>query len=196
MMSDKIRETIVRAASKRMAHYGYSKTSMNEIAADCEMSVGNLYRFYKNKEAIAVASAHACLCEKAVQSEVAAEGVGTAFDRLYGYLCARLGFMHKFVSETPHMHEIVELISTRHQDLLQLYEKRAVDYLAMVLKEGQFKGTVKSGDVESMAADLYRATMCFNMPMCMYGLLAEKEQQLYSLLKTIFKGLGSQKEEG
>lgn len=191
-MNDETRDKIVSAARKRMAHYGYSKTSMNEIAADCGMSVGNLYRFYKNKEAIATAGAEVCFREKAEVSEAAAMGSRTAFEQLHAYLHARLGYMHGFVSETPHMHEMVELISTRHLDLLQSYEDRAIHYLAGIIREGQSDGSVKPGDAEVIAADLYRATLCFNIPLCMYGPLGEMEVQLKSLLETIFRGLGSQ----
>lgn len=194
-MNDETRDTIVSAARKRMAHYGYSKTSMNEIAADCGMSVGNLYRFYKNKEAIAIAGAETCFREKAEVSEAAAGDQTNAFEKLYAYLEARLGYMHKFVSETPHMHEMVELITTRHQNLLQSYEIRAIHFMAEIIKEGQLDGSVKPDDAEAMAADIYRATMCFNIPLCMYGALDEKEVQLKSLLETMFRGLGNRKGE-
>ena len=49
------RETILRAAGNRILHYGYNKTTMSEIAADCGMSAGNIYRFYPSKIDIAEA---------------------------------------------------------------------------------------------------------------------------------------------
>ena len=125
-MTDLTHEQILEAAKARFAHYSYGKTTMAEIAADCDMSVGNLYRFFKNKEAIATAGADTCFREKAEISEAAAKSNTTALEQLHGYLLARLRYMHKFVSKTPHMHEMVELISTRHVDLLQLYENRAI----------------------------------------------------------------------
>lgn len=191
-MNEETRNRIISAAGGRFAHYGYGKTTMVEIAKDCDMSVGNLYRFYKNKEAIAVAGAECCFREKAESSEAAVQSNSSVFEQLYGYLNTRLGYMHRFVSETPHMNEMVELISTCHKELLQSYEERAIQYMAGIIREGQSNGTVKPGDAEGMAADLYRATMCFNIPLCMYGPLDEKEVQLKSLLKTVYRGLGSQ----
>ena len=46
---DTVREKIVEAAKKRFSHFGYAKTTMAEVAADCEMSPGNLYRFFPGK---------------------------------------------------------------------------------------------------------------------------------------------------
>ena len=54
---DNIREQIVEAAKKRFSHFGYAKTTMAEVATDCAMSPGNLYRFYPGKLDIAEAIA-------------------------------------------------------------------------------------------------------------------------------------------
>ncbi len=190
-MSDETRNRIISAAGERFAHYGYGKTTMAEIAKDCEMSVGNLYRFYKNKEAIAAAGAEACFLEKAETSEEAVDRAESALEQLSAFLTARLQYMYKFVSETPHMHEMVELISTKHKDLLQHYEDRAIDYMASIIKSGQQRGEIREGDPLAMATNLYRAMICFNMPLCMFGALDEKEVQLRSLLETFFVGLGN-----
>ena len=58
-MNDKTdtRKEILTAARERFSHYGYSKTTMSEIAKDCEMSAGNIYRFFASKLDIAEAMA-------------------------------------------------------------------------------------------------------------------------------------------
>ena len=52
--ADLIREKIIVAARERFAHYGYPKTTIAELAEDCAMSSGNIYRFFKGKIDIAV----------------------------------------------------------------------------------------------------------------------------------------------
>src|SRR3954462_2555402 len=54
---DAVRTQIVDAAKKRFSHFGYAKTTMAEVATDCAMSPGNLYRFYPGKLDIAEAIA-------------------------------------------------------------------------------------------------------------------------------------------
>ena len=51
------RDRILHAAMTRIKHYGYGKTTMAEIAADCDMSPGNIYRFYEAKIDLAEAMA-------------------------------------------------------------------------------------------------------------------------------------------
>ncbi len=43
----------MEAAKKRFSHFGYAKTTMAEVASDCSMSPGNLYRFFPGKLDIA-----------------------------------------------------------------------------------------------------------------------------------------------
>ena len=54
---DTVRYQIVEAAKKRFSHFGYAKTTMAEVATDCAMSPGNLYRFFPGKLDIAEAIA-------------------------------------------------------------------------------------------------------------------------------------------
>lgn len=46
---------ILEAARKRFAHFGISKTTMNEIAADIGMSKASLYYYFPDKEKLFVA---------------------------------------------------------------------------------------------------------------------------------------------
>src|SRR5947199_8852886 len=55
MGKDAPREKIIEAAKCRFSHFGYGKTTMAEVAGDCEMSPGNLYRFFPGKLDIAEA---------------------------------------------------------------------------------------------------------------------------------------------
>lgn len=49
--SDK-RDEIRKAASERFAHYGFSKTTMDDIGRQVGLNKASLYYYYKNKEAI------------------------------------------------------------------------------------------------------------------------------------------------
>ena len=47
--TETISDTILAAAMRRFEQFGYSKTTMAEIAADCDMSAANIYRYFENK---------------------------------------------------------------------------------------------------------------------------------------------------
>lgn len=52
VLKEEVRKKIRKAAIKSFKEIGYKKTSMRIIAEDADMSVGNLYRYYKNKETL------------------------------------------------------------------------------------------------------------------------------------------------
>jgi len=188
-MSESEKANIEAAAIKRFSHYGFGKTTMAEIAADCEMSVGNLYRFYKNKEEIAVEGARSCMAEKADAGEMSARQAESAMQALRNYCLARLRFLHRFVSETPHMHELVQLIAARHKDVLQHFEVRASEAIQKVIVAGIESGEFRCCDAAALAADIYNATTKYNMPLCMNAPLKQLEAELNSLLDLIQGGL-------
>lgn len=49
---DKRKEEIVEVALKRFCHYGFNKTTMNEIAEDMKITKANLYYYYQDKSAL------------------------------------------------------------------------------------------------------------------------------------------------
>lgn len=52
ILKDEVRKSIEDAAIKTFKEHGYVKASMRSIADEAGMSVGNLYRYYKNKETL------------------------------------------------------------------------------------------------------------------------------------------------
>lgn len=49
---DKRKEEIIELATRRFLHYGFSKTTMNEIADDAKITKANLYYYYPDKNAL------------------------------------------------------------------------------------------------------------------------------------------------
>ena len=49
---DKRKEEIIEVAIRRFSHYGFSKTTMNEIADDIKITKANLYYYYPDKIAL------------------------------------------------------------------------------------------------------------------------------------------------
>lgn len=52
VLKDQVRQSIRESALKIFKESGYQKASMRTIAEGANMSVGNLYRYYKNKDAL------------------------------------------------------------------------------------------------------------------------------------------------
>lgn len=52
VLKDEIRNSIVQEAKETFLKLGFEKTSMKDIAGKVGVAVGNLYRYYPNKEAL------------------------------------------------------------------------------------------------------------------------------------------------
>lgn len=59
-------ERILEAAERLFRHYGYSKTTVADIARDLGMSPANVYRFFNSKEQI-----HQAICGRMLAASVA-----------------------------------------------------------------------------------------------------------------------------
>ena len=53
ILKEHIRQEILLAAKQEFLHHGIHNSSMREIAKKADVTVGNVYRYYKNKEALA-----------------------------------------------------------------------------------------------------------------------------------------------
>ena len=51
-LKPEVRERIIKSARKNFAIHGYEKASTRMIAAGANMTVGNIYRYYKDKDAL------------------------------------------------------------------------------------------------------------------------------------------------
>src|SRR5262249_40732383 len=109
---DSVRGQIMEAAKKRFAHFGYGKTTMAEVAADCRMSPGNLYRFFSGKLDIAEAIA---LEGEAMRREelerLVCQRQKDAHSRLRDFFFRELRATYKRLAEDPRTVEITRLVA-------------------------------------------------------------------------------------
>lgn len=186
---EKIRHQILEAAARRFADYGYSKTTVAEIAGDCAMSSGNVYRYFDSKEAIAIAGVEAKLQEKSATCEAAVDEAAPAFEQLRQYLLARLHFTHALSCGSVHLYELVQLISDRHRELIDRYDGRAISWLARIIERGVTRGEFREQNARQAAGSIFVATLAFCVPIFMQEPLESLEEKLDTLLDLLLHGL-------
>lgn len=181
---------ILDAAETRFADYGYNKTAMAEIAADCDMSVGNLYRHFKNKEAIALASIERLLAAKLNAGIAAAEKENDALEALRAFLLTRLRIGHAHYAKTRHLFDMVGLVNTRHRGLLLDYESRVIGALTHIIERGVAGNHFADCDTHQTAYDVHQATLRYNNPVNLrFNDLSELETDLTRLTDLLYRGL-------
>src|ERR1700735_3056025 len=87
------KEKILEAAYQRFLHYGYSKTTMNEIAGDLSMSKALLYYYFPDKSQLYIA----------VTRKLAEDYLKTVKEKLSGVTDLR----EAFVFQINHHHEFI-----------------------------------------------------------------------------------------
>ncbi len=164
-MADNLQTQIVSAARSRFRHYGFAKTSMQEIAEDCGMSAANLYRYYESKQGIAAAVIKTDLTQlyDACQEAVALAGphVAAALTALFG---ASIDVTRRQIKQAPLLFEL-SMAVTREMPALRIQVLGEIRRMIReILEAGQARGEIPDGDAAERAELILFAGAPFVMP--------------------------------
>jgi len=187
-------DVILQAAAQRILHYGYNKTTMAEIAADCDMSAGNIYRFFPSKIHIAEAmtrkwDAQAHEAFKAIIKD----GARSPSRKLPDFFRFKLDRNFNVCREHPKLGELVEIMGRERPDYLQEELAQERRYIGQILEEGVQSGVfVLRQDVETTSDLVQCAMFRFQLPFFWdRESLETLESELEGVLSLIFTGLAA-----
>jgi AcrR family transcriptional regulator len=189
---DATRDKIVDAAHKRFSHFGYAKTTMAEIATDCAMSPGNLYRFFPGKLDIAEAIATGDYEEHLRQlRKLAITPNRNARERLRDLLFAELRRTYHKLEKDPRVLEMARTISQERPEFANWMLANERKILVELIEEADRRGEfVPPGDKEEIAEMIQSATMKFRYPQLWSKLTLPKlERELDGVLNLMLEGL-------
>ena len=191
--TDCTREKIIEAAKDRFTHYGYGKTTMAELANDCAMSSGNLYRFFAGKLDIAEEICRRASIQTAQELNAILGGQERpASQRLRDFLFQDLRSTYAALEENPRIVEMAQLITAERPEFHDEGLDREGDVLAQIVRMGQASGEFDEGDPVRVAETIQAATMKFSYPQLFSRLNLEKlESELEGVYQLIVKGLRS-----
>ena len=188
---DNIRDQIVQAAKKRFSHFGYAKTTMAEVATDCRMSPGNLYRFYPGKLDIAEAIATEDYSKHLEHMRKIAVAPGkTGPQRLHDLLFEELRRTYHKLEKDPRAYEMALVISRERPEFANwmLQEERKI--LVEMMEEAERRGEYVPQDKEFTAEMIQSATMKFRYPQLWSKLTLPKlERELEGVIKLLINGV-------
>lgn len=166
--SVEVQERILDAAQQRFQQFGYNKTTMAEIAEDCQMSAANLYRYFENKQAIGAQLATHCLSESIAKFRlVLANNNSSASERLTAFVWAVLHDTYDRWSKMPRINELVQMILTERQDVIQRFDDEKRDLLAKLLEEASQTGEFDVAEPSVAAEAILTAIKMFSVPIFM-----------------------------
>ena len=186
-----IRSVILDAAEKRFLYYGYNKTTMAEIAADTEMSAANIYRYFENKQELAV-----CCCERrmgerlsALKKIVQRKGL-SVYDKLTRYVLALIKDSHRLASKDSRAGELVDNITAERPDLIRTHNSVHYSLISEIIQEGVNKKELRPISAEEYAPIIHSSFALFENPVYV-GLYTESElrNRALKLVELLLEGL-------
>jgi AcrR family transcriptional regulator len=191
LCKNKVRRKIIDAARERFFHYGYGKTTMAEVAQDCGMSPGNLYRYFPSKLDIAEEIAeqfHDDMLSR-LKAEASQPGMA-ARERLQALLFGVLRLTYEKLETDARVVEIAQIISRERPAFANRELARERDILCEILNQGHAQGEFGVADPAFAAEMIQSATMKFRYPQLWTALKLEAlERELYGVLGLLLDGL-------
>lgn len=194
--ADIVREKIIDAAVERFRHYGYPKTTIAEVASDCAMSPGNIYRFFKGKIDIAVE-----ICRREALASV--EVLESVLDcphrnsrrRLEEVIFADMRHTYHLLENKPKTLELAQIvIGDRPQFQIESL-RRERRLFQRILHEGVASGEFQCDNVAATTIAIHGATTKYRYAQLFTNqTLDELERELAHVLTLIMRGLVAHKD--
>ncbi|MDH5435407.1 MAG: TetR/AcrR family transcriptional regulator [Gammaproteobacteria bacterium] len=190
---DDPRTRIIEAAETRFSQFGYNKTTMNEIANDCQMSAANLYRYFESKLDIGASMAQNCFVDKEQLLEQVVNRTDlSATERLEEFVLTLLRYTHGQCHDQPMINEFVDNIIKERPALVQrkIAGERAL--LEQILIAGNANDEFDIQNIAITTEAVHTSLVKFSAPffMGMYP-LEEFERIAKNVLVLIVNGLKS-----
>lgn len=186
------REKILAAAFARFAHYGFRRTSMEDIAGQAGLSRAALYLQFRNKEEI-FRSLSRHLHEQAMADAAAAlAGDASLAERLRAATEAKTVRFVELASSSPHAGELLDERDRLCGDLPAESERQFRAALARV-----FRRAAQAGEIDLAAAELTPVDAAELFARSALGLkgpgvtVQGYRRQLSALVRVFVAGLGA-----
>lgn len=153
---DVTRDRIVATAFALFRHYGHTKTTLADIAAACEMSRANVYRFFDSKSAISETICTLVLTGLAADLAEIAAGAGPASARLARMADRVTRFNRDGARSDERIHDMLASAVAEDWSAVRRFVHDARILFASVVGDGMATGEFAEGDPGRVA--LY---MCF-----------------------------------
>jgi AcrR family transcriptional regulator len=145
---------ILDSAEKLFRHYGYSKTTVADIARDLGMSTANIYRFFASKVEI-----HQAICGRMLQQSYqivvdASRLEASASDRLRYYVQEQYKMTVEAMLDEQKVHEMIVVAIERDWHVIEKHIDSVHDVIAEIIRQG-----IEAG--EFFEQDPVVASRCF-----------------------------------
>ncbi len=185
-----VRQKILDAAEHRLWHYGFKKTTIDEIAADAGVGKGTVYLYFDSKEDIALAIVARF---KALGLEelrrIADAPQRDALDKLKRMLSYPVTLAYQRCLQSPSAQELVFALRPHIQARVRPYHEQEVALIAEVLEEADRDGLFSVADPFQTAKTLKAMCAGFWPPYSLVDSIEAIEVEIGHIVDLVFCGL-------
>lgn len=191
------RQAILDAARSRFLHYGYKKTTIEEIAASANVGKGTVYLHFSSKEDILTTIVREVKKNVTAQMSAISTALCTPEDKLRRMVLAGIVTAYDAASSFAHGVELVdEILKPKLMACGHSEREAQLELMSKTLEEGVRRGdfAVVDGDTARAAKHLMLATMAFYPPYSdpCYGSLScrnDLERRANAMLDFLLHGI-------
>jgi AcrR family transcriptional regulator len=132
-----VKSKVLNVARERFHHYGYSKTTIADIAKDCEMSAGNIYRYYESKADIAAAILHKLSEDLVTEVNEKISKIEEARGKLRALLFGNLHKTYETLEANPNLAEMMVAVRRHRPEVRRWARKMERKILTDILRYGK-----------------------------------------------------------
>jgi AcrR family transcriptional regulator len=154
-------EAILTAAKELFGHYGYRRTSIDDIAREARIAKGTVYLYFKSKEEIFRALCQQLLDTVLLSAEEARQTKGSIEQRLRRMLAAKFDYLFELVHRSPHARELIDAKNQLSADIFSQADRRYLRMLSATITDaaehGELNLTRADVDADTAAELLIRS---------------------------------------
>ena len=165
-----IRDRILAEAECLFRAYGYSKTTVADVAQACEMSPANVYRFFESKAAINEAITEVVLARMEAMAQGIAREARPASERLKRLVMEGHRFTCEQYLNESRVHEIVAIAMDEQWGVIDAHIERVRACYRLVIEDGARSGEFSSDKLEDRCQCVFNAVI----PFCHPQIVAER----------------------
>ncbi|MFH1529401.1 MAG: TetR/AcrR family transcriptional regulator [Pseudomonadota bacterium] len=143
------REAILHAAWGLIRHYGYSKTTIDDIARKAKVGKGTVYIYFRSKTDIMLALTDLTNVRITGELERIAVADSPPEERLRACVVYRIMTLFDLVNRYPHSEDVIASILPEIVERLDRYVRRHGELLGQILREGCAVGVFAVEDPEA-----------------------------------------------
>ncbi len=184
------KKQILDEAEKLFGHYGFSKTTMADIAKECDMSPANLYRFYDGKDEIIAEITRNVFDEinKKIRDVLHRPGL-SASERLETFIVEEMRLVDMICSCNEKIDEAIKYLQKKKPDLFNQQTDVKRSMIAEILAEGNRRSEFEIDDIIGTSDLIMKSTfLCKCQWIDRWPSIDEIEQATRKIVKLIVRG--------